>query len=127
MSSERSATTKQLGAGVTVFVADDEDLIRRLVRRILGRLGVRVEEAADGASALEWLETHSADVVLLDVSMPVMDGLEVAARLRARGYPSPLLLMSGSVLTDLSCGRLAKPFSPADLIALVEQALAGGT
>ena len=127
MSIERSATTKQLGAGITVFVADDEALICRLVRRILARVGVRVEEAPDGASALAWLEEHSADVVLLDMSMPDMDGPEVAARLRERGCPSPIVFVSGSFPTDPGAGRLAKPFTPAELVAVVEQALAGRT
>lgn len=70
---------------VRVLLADDHELMRRLMRRaIAARPGLEiVGEAADGAQALELARTLAPDVIVLDLAMPVMDGLEVTRSLRA--------------------------------------------
>ena len=65
-----------------VLVVDDHDTVRRLCTRILRRDGYDVFEAADGQEALELARTKAIDLVLLDISMPVLDGFGLAAALR---------------------------------------------
>lgn len=65
------------------LIVDDSRLTRKLVRRILTRLGFEVSEAEDGSVALEHCHSASPDVILLDWNMPEMDGLEFLLRLRA--------------------------------------------
>lgn len=82
---------------IRVLVADDTDDMRRLVRVVLeadGRFEV-VGEAADGPKAIELLERLSPQVVVLDMAMPKMDGLEVLAEMRVRGLRSKVLAFSG--------------------------------
>ena len=74
MHSENVAT---VAARPRIAVAEDATVVRRLVGRMLSRLGFDVIEAADGEQALEICRAGAADVLLLDGKMPVMDGLEV--------------------------------------------------
>jgi len=73
-----------------VLVVDDEPAVRESISRSLRFEGYEVELAADGESALKFQATRPADAVVLDVMMPVIDGLETCRRLRATGdrYPS---------------------------------------
>ena len=79
----------------TVLVADDERDMRALLTKLLGNAGHDVIEAVDGRSALELAITHQPDVILLDVSMPAMGGLEVLKKLRetpaTQGIPAIFL------------------------------------
>ena len=81
-----------------VLVADDEPLIRLLLRHAIQRRpGLElVGEAADGAEALTLIATLEPDVVVLDLSMPEPDGIEVTRRLRAAGRPCVILIFSSS-------------------------------
>lgn len=82
---------------IRVLLVDDADDVRYLVRMTLevdGRFHV-VGDAADGREALELLERESPDVVVLDMAMPVMDGLEVLAEMKSRGFRSKVLALSG--------------------------------
>lgn len=106
---------------LTVLVADDNPTNLRLLSVLLGRLGHRVLEAADGRQALELFEREKVDLVLLDVQMPVMDGLETAARIRAHPDPgkarTPVVAVTANAMPEdtESCLRagmddcLAKP------------------
>jgi len=115
-----------------VLVVDDEPLVRSLVRRLLERRGYSVEEAADGRACLAALERAAFDVVLLDVTMPDIDGAEVVRRLRAAGSNIPVVLSSGymAVSAENALDRsmiqafLPKPFTPTDLVEALERALA---
>jgi CheY-like chemotaxis protein len=120
-----------------ILVVDDLSYIRTLVRRVLEAAGHEVAEAANGRAALAAYRAQPADVVLCDLWMPVMDGLEAIRELR-RGWPQVrVVAMSGggtaeqdtddSLRSAMGLGAvraLAKPFRPADLVAAVGEALA---
>ena len=112
----------------TVLVVDDEADFRRLVRASLGHLAV--VEAAGGAQALSTLETLDADLVITDIRMPGIDGLELLDRIRVL-YPSlPVVGVSGQVEErDIEergfSGFIDKPLRLADFRQLVDRTLAG--
>ena len=78
----------------TVLVVEDDEETRRVIARELGARGYRVEQAADGGSALESWELHRPDVVLLDLGLPDIDGLSVINRIR-REATTPIVILSG--------------------------------
>lgn len=111
-------------------MVDDSEVIRRLIRVNLELEGFEVVTAADGAECLEVVRAVAPDVVTLDVVMPRLDGLRTAARLRAAWETAhlPIAIVSACTPADLERGEsvgvdgyLAKPFDPADLIALVHR------
>ena len=77
-----------------VLVVDDEEEILRAVGRALVINGYDVETAADGTAAIHSLTARTPDAVVLDVSMPGVDGLEVCRRLRAAGDRTPVLMLT---------------------------------
>ncbi len=81
----------------TVLVVDDEKNIRRAMRMVLEGAGLRVQDAADGESALDFLAAGGVDLVILDVKLPKMSGLEVLERIRTRAETRrlPVLMISG--------------------------------
>lgn len=82
---------------VSVVLADDTEALRYLIRSILeedGRFDV-VGEAKNGKEALDQVDRHAPDLLLLDLSMPEMDGLEVLDRLRRRACPTQVIVLSG--------------------------------
>ncbi|HEU4576787.1 MAG TPA: PAS domain S-box protein [Polyangiaceae bacterium] len=111
-----------------VLVIDDESVVRALLRRSLERRGYTVEEATGGKAGLEAIAGQPADLIVLDMTMPEVDGAEVVRRVRARGLDVPILLISGNV--DPALERrlepgsfqafLRKPFSIAELIATID-------
>ena len=122
-------TTSHVPRRSRVLVADDTESVRSLFRKLLVADGHDVVSAADGASALEEVLLHQPDVVLLDVNMPAMNGLEVCRRLKgdASTRLTPVVLVTGQ--TDLSdrirgieAGAdefLSKPVHPHELRARV--------
>jgi two-component system KDP operon response regulator KdpE len=118
-------------AGVPVLVVDDEAPMRRLLRTSLGVQGYLVLEAATGAAALEAVARERPDVVLLDLGLPDMDGVEVIRRLRAAGSKVPVVVLSsrgeerGKVeALDLGADDyVTKPFGMAELVARLRAAL----
>jgi DNA-binding NarL/FixJ family response regulator len=85
----------------TVLIVDDHATFRSFARELLEADGFQVVgESEDGASALEAARTLRPDVVLLDVQLPDFDGFEVAARLRAAGVPSSIVLVSSRDASD---------------------------
>jgi len=117
----------------TVLVADDDADIRALVTRKLELAGYQVIAVGDGCAALEAAVACAPDVVLLDVTMPGLDGVEVCRRLRARpdfGAVPILLLTAQAQEADVARGRamgaddyVVKPFSPRELLRRVQDAL----
>ena len=85
-----------------VLVVDDEPGIRELLGEILGDEGFSVSTAASGEDALEALASELFDVVLLDVWLPGMDGIEVLRQMRAGGHRVPVVVISGHATTELA-------------------------
>ncbi len=117
-------------ATATVLVVDDEPMVREVVARYLELDGVRVHEAADGQAALDWLATHSPDLVVLDIMLPGVDGLSIMRRLRAAGDIPVILLTARAEEVDRVLGLelgaddyVVKPFSPRELAARVRSVL----
>ena len=120
---------------ITALVVDDEALVRSLARRILERAGYRVIVAAGGLEGLALLEAHSGDVgvVLLDLTMPDLNGREVLARIRATHPDLPVVLCSGLDAASARLGELdgpalrflQKPYRLTELLAAVGGAITG--
>lgn len=114
----------------TVLVVDDDQHIREVVQYALEREGFTVQMAADGKEGLARAEGGGIDLVILDILMPEMDGLEVCRRLRAAGELPIIFLSSKGEEVDRIVGLelggddyLAKPFSPRELVARVKAVL----
>lgn len=110
----------------TVLVVDDDPHIRDLLTFALRKAGLAVREAGDGEAALADLEAHSSDLVVLDINMPRMDGLEVCRRIRAKDDTPVLFLSSRDDEIDRVLGielgaddYVVKPFSPREVVARV--------
>ena len=113
-----------------ILVVDDEPPIVELVRGYLEREGFIIDSASDGPAALERARTTEPDVVVLDLMLPGLDGLEVCRRLRTFSDAYVLILTARSEEIDrvvgLSVGAddyLVKPFSPRELVARVKALL----
>jgi DNA-binding response OmpR family regulator len=116
----------------SVLVVDDEPTIADVVARYLDRAGYRTRVAADGASALERVHEERPDLVVLDLMLPGVDGLEVMRRIREidRRRVAVILLTAKGEETDRVIGLrlgaddyVVKPFSPAELVARVDAVL----
>ena len=117
-----------------ILVVDDDRSTRHLIRLQLRSAGYDAETAVDGASALARLGRKPFDLVLLDIWMPGMDGLEVMARLREMSSPPKVIVMTvddapATVLRALrehACRYLTKPVEPSELIGMISEVLEGG-
>jgi two-component system response regulator MprA len=111
--------------GVRILVADDESALLRSVERSLTFEGYDVLTATDGEQALRAAENDRPELIVLDVTMPVLDGLEVCRRLRARGDVRPVLMLTArdgvsDRVAGLDAGAddyLVKPFAYEELLA----------
>jgi len=114
----------------TVLVVEDDAKMSQLLRLYLEREGFAVATAADGRSALETARRARPDLIILDLMLPQLDGLEVTRRLRADS-DVPILMVTARVdevdkLLGLSLGAddyVAKPFSPREVVARVRAIL----
>jgi two-component system, OmpR family, response regulator MprA len=110
-----------------VLVVDDDPPLRRMLKRTLAAEGYEVSVAADGGAALAETERAAPDVIVLDVAMPGLDGLAVARRLRDKGDPTPILMLTArdavpDRVAGLEAGAddyLIKPFAVEELVARV--------
>ena len=126
-----SGDPPEAATGARILVADDDQQMRRLLKMVLEREGYVVEEARDGLDALEHVETHPPDLVLLDVDMPRLDGFGVLQELRARVNTAslPVVMLTGRIESEgdaLDLGAqdfLAKPVQPSALKARVRAVL----
>jgi CheY-like chemotaxis protein len=114
-------------ASPTVLVADDNDVAQRLCRRVLEKAGYTVLIAADGLQAVEVALSQRPAMILMDVAMPGIDGIEAMRRIKAVIPNQPIVIASAhSMASDrerfLAAGAddiLSKPFRLADLVAIV--------
>lgn len=113
----------------TVLVADDNDVAQRLCKRVLEKAGFGVLIAADGLQAVEITLRERPSMILMDVAMPGIDGLEAMRRIKTEIPSIPIVIASAhSMASDrerfLAAGAdnvLSKPFRLADLISIVAQ------
>jgi two-component system KDP operon response regulator KdpE len=118
------------GPAPVVLVVEDEPQLMRFLRASLSTSGHRVIEATTGQSALAAAAMHSPDVILLDLGLPDMDGVDVARRLR-EWATTPIIVVSARRLEDdkvraLDAGAddyLTKPFGTGELLARIRVAL----
>jgi CheY-like chemotaxis protein len=115
-------------AGLRVLVVDDNATNRLVGTKILQALGAEASACEDGPTAVALVGHEAFDLVLMDVNMPDMDGLEATRRIRALNGPVagiPIVALTANVLSHqrqsyLAAGMngvIAKPFSPADMLA----------
>jgi len=119
-----------------VIVIDDQEPIRRIVRRALENDGHEVFEASDGEVGMELLERAPADVVITDIFMPGMDGIQTLREIRKRFPAIKVIAMSGGDSTGLldlrqdaellgALKSIQKPFNARDVVELVRSVLGG--
>ncbi len=113
-----------------VLVVDDEENIRLVLRTLLKRAGYEVEVATNGEEAVEKFESFGPDVVLTDVRMPKMNGIDLLTALKAKGSLATLIVMSAYGSHDLAIEAMkagaydyvAKPFKPDEILLTLRKA-----
>ena len=130
MSTEPSQTPGQVGSEPLVLVVDDDPRIRQMISWALEEEGFGVETAEDGQQALERAAGRRPELVILDMTLPVLDGYGVAAGLRlAHGDALPILAITADGSAAEKARRvgaytyLKKPFDVEDLLRAVQQGL----
>jgi two-component system KDP operon response regulator KdpE len=114
-----------------ILIVDDEPPIRRFLKTALTAQGYRIEEAESGEAALEFLKRNPVDLIVLDLGLPGLDGLEVVRRLRHDGVATPIIILSSR---DDEAGKVAaldlgaddyvsKPFGMDELSARIRAAM----
>ncbi len=114
-----------------ILAVDDTRALRNMLVDCLKGAGHEVFEAADGREALEQLKLHRPDMVITDLNMPIMNGLDfiAAARAEPEGRALPMLLLTTETAQELkdrarevkATGWLTKPFEPTQILGLVER------
>lgn len=118
----------------TIVLAEDDEPLRAALTLCLEQAGHEVTPLADGAGALAAVEQAPPDVLITDLSMPRMDGMELLSTLRIRGSSPPIIVISGigAVPTDAlfrtaralgASATIAKPFAALDLLRAVDEVL----
>jgi two-component system alkaline phosphatase synthesis response regulator PhoP len=114
----------------TILIVEDEESIQRVARAYLEQEGFRVLQAENGNDVLDMVRQNEPDLVILDLMLPGMDGMEVAARLRQESEIFILILTARSEEADRVAGLrigaddyMTKPFSPRELVARVQAIL----
>jgi len=132
---QRSVQPRRL-TGLSILLAEDNAVSRQVALRILEKQGYAVTCAGDGREALALLEQRAFDLVLMDVEMPNMSGLQASAAIRARekvtGRHVPIIAMTAHVMKgdQQKClaagmdGYVSKPVRPADLAEAISRTLA---
>lgn len=119
----------------TILVVEDDAAVRDALERALGFEGYEITTARDGAIALSELRSRTVDLVVLDVMMPHVDGLETCRRIRAGGDTVPILMLTAKVavgdrVEGLDAGAddyMAKPFALDELLARIRALLRRST
>jgi two-component system chemotaxis response regulator CheY len=121
---------------ISILVADDDKLVRMTMRKILESADYSVLEAKDGGQAVEMYRKRSPDLVIVDIVMPIKDGVRTFLELRGLDAKAKIIAMSAGARSGKidylnltkrigANGILVKPFNRASVLALVEQVLAG--
>ncbi len=131
--SRRNKVEKLMGK--LIAVVDDEKKIRDLVKSYLENEGFTVVEAEDGAAAVQLVEKHAVDLILLDVMMPNLNGLQALAKIRLLSEKMPVIMLTAKTeeidkLLGLEMGAddyITKPFSMRELAARIRTVLRRST
>lgn len=115
----------------TVLTVDDSRAVRSILSRTLTGWGLEVAQAEDGKKGLESLLNGSYDLVLLDVTMPEMDGPTMLANMRDRGDKTPVLMLTSEAKTSIVADAMKrgiedyilKPFKPDELKAKISKVI----
>jgi DNA-binding response OmpR family regulator len=120
-------------SGHRITVVEDEDDIREILEYTLTREGFAVESASDGAGGLELIRRRGPDLVLLDLMLPDLDGLEICRQLKAEGSTAEISIIivsakgeESDIVLGLGLGAddyVTKPFRPRELVARVRSVL----
>ena len=120
----------------TILYVEDNEYNRKIVRQLLGRTSYRLLEAADGETGVAMALAERPDLILMDVQLPKISGLEATRRLRAdpATAATPIVVITSFALSgDDTKARdagasayLAKPYSPRDLLAMIRKFLPEG-
>jgi len=116
--------------GASILIIDDEPEIRDIIHIFLKNEGYEVVEAEDGAAGLEWLHKQEFDLIILDVMMPKLDGIQACIQIR-QTRNIPIIMLSArnedmDKILGLTSGAddyLSKPFNPLELVARVKSQL----
>jgi two-component system, cell cycle response regulator DivK len=118
----------------TVLYVEDNEYNRKIVRQLLSRTSYRLQEAMDGEAALGMVRTERPDLILMDVQLPKMSGLDVTRALRDDPVTAnvPIIVVTSFALSGddqraMAAGAsayIAKPYSPRELLALINTFLA---
>ncbi len=112
-----------------ILVVDDAQFVRVRYRKLLGGEGHEVVEAGDGQEALQMYEKEDPDLVLMDITMPVMDGIEALEKLRERDSEARIVMSSAMgqermVIKAIQSGArdfIVKPFEPETILEAVDK------
>jgi len=115
---------------INVMVVDDESIVGKRLKPALERRGYVVEVFGDGDDAIERLGERAFDIVVTDIRMPNVDGMQLLEHIVARELRTKVILITGYATVDVAREALrkgaydfiAKPFKPADLRAVIERA-----
>jgi CheY-like chemotaxis protein len=112
-----------------ILIVEDDTGLRTVIRMVLEQARYKVLEARHGIAALELMESDPPDLVIADLRMPIMNGVELIGRMRSSQKTAsvPIVLLSGLLpdpeVTKLANAVVAKPFEPADLLAAISGSL----
>src|SRR5882724_3906351 len=124
------AANKTILRNKKVLLVEDNEMNRLLATTVLEHYGVKVDEAFNGAIAVQKIKENKYDLVLMDVEMPVMDGLEATCLIRKEiGMALPIIALTASVTTGIGkkCEEsgmndfLSKPFKEKELVIVMTQ------
>ncbi len=115
----------------TVLLAEDTPILQKLERAMLEKQGLSVEVANNGKEALELASQQQYDIILMDIQMPVMDGIEATRSLRERGEKTPIVAVTANVMQKhrdefYQAGGdafITKPFEKSDITEVLSQYL----
>lgn len=118
-------------SGINILVIDDSFVNRQYIKAVLEEKEVFVIEAGDGSEAIDILETQQPDLIILDLLMPVMDGIETLQKIRQKGYKLPILVLTADIndSTRQKClllgvsGFINKPSNGKEILKLINSVL----
>lgn len=121
-----------MGYAPRILVVDDEPSVQLLLEQVLTEVGYYVTVAANGRLALAQVRSREFDVVLIDLSLPDQDGIEVMRQIRSESPHTPILAVSGYMVGDMpekaieagATGTLRKPSSPERILTAVYSLIA---